>query len=97
MTPKNSFKDVPSVLSNLLKKHKLDTAIRQEQILQGWENIVGRSMAQKCRPLEFENDVLIIQAKDELWKQELALRHDDLVNLVNGRINTLLVKKIKIV
>jgi predicted nucleic acid-binding Zn ribbon protein len=97
MTHNNNYQDLPSVLQNLLKKYDLREAVDGEQIISNWESLVGDKISKQCKPVEINDGELVIQAKNDMWKQELAQRQEDLLNLLNGRIKSSLVKKIKII
>jgi predicted nucleic acid-binding Zn ribbon protein len=97
MTRNKNFQDLPSILNNVLKKYELTESIQSNQIFTRWEILVGEKIARQCRPVELVNGELVVRAKNNIWKQELAQRRDDLLNLVNGRIKSSLVKKIKII
>ena len=97
MTRKKTYQDLPTVLHNLLKKYDLNEAVNREQLFQDWESLVGRKISLQCEPVELKNGELIIRAKDKIWKHELGQRQEDLLNLLNGRIKSSLVKKIKII
>ena len=97
MTPKSTYKDLPSIMHKILSKYNLKEEVYKENIINNWESFVGDKISKQCEPIEFKGGELIVQAKNDLWKQELALRHDDLLNLVNGRNKYSLVKKIKII
>jgi predicted nucleic acid-binding Zn ribbon protein len=97
MTRKNNYQDLPSILQNLLKKYDLTEAVGSEQIFRDWDTLVGKKISKQCTPVEIREGELVIQAKNNIWKQELAKRQDDLLNLLNGRIKSSLVKKIKII
>jgi len=97
MTRKNSYQDLPSILQNLLKKYDLTEAVNSEQIFNRWESLVGYNISKQCKPVALNEGELVIEAKNNIWKQELATRQKDLLNLLNGRIKSSLVKKIKII
>jgi predicted nucleic acid-binding Zn ribbon protein len=97
MTRSNNFKDLPSILENVLKKYELTETIHRNQIFTRWEILVGEKIAKQCKPVDFIHGELVIKAKNNIWRQELAQRRDDLLNLLNGRIKSSLVKKIKII
>lgn len=96
MTHNKSFQDLPSVLQKILKKYELTEAVKNEQLITQWDSLVGEKIAKQCKPIELNDGELVIKAKNNIWKQELAQRQDDLLNLLNGRIKSSLVKKIKI-
>ena len=97
MTPRKNFQDLPSVMQKLLKKYNLTEAVMSEQILTRWESLVGEKISKQCKPVEIKDGELVIRAKNDMWKQELAKRQDDLLNLLNGSVKSSLVKKIKII
>lgn len=60
-------------LNNCLKDFKsswsdLDNVI---QLKDNWEQIVGRDLAQECKPLKIEKSILTIVANHPQWRQEL--------------------------
>jgi predicted nucleic acid-binding Zn ribbon protein len=97
MTRSKKFQDLPSILQNVLKKYDLTEAVDGELLFNRWETLVGEKISKQCKPVKFKDGELVIQAKTNIWKQELAQRRDDLLNLLNGRIKSSLVKKIKII
>ena len=97
MTRSNNYQDLPSVLQNVLKKYDLKEAVESEQIIHHWDKLAGEKISKQCKPVSFKDGELIVKAKNNIWKQELAQRRDDLLNLLNGRIKSSLVKKIKII
>ena len=97
MTHSNNYEDLPSVLRNLLVKYDLNEAVIRQQIFDRWEFLVGEKISRQCKPVEMDNGELIIKAKNNIWKQELGQRQIDLLNLLNARIKSSLVKKIKII
>ena len=97
MTHSNNYKDLPSLLHKVLKKYDLNEAVIEQQIFDRWELLVGEKISRQCKPVEIDNGKLIIKAKNNIWKQELGQRQNDLLNLLNARIKSSLVKKIKII
>jgi len=97
MTHSNNYEDLPSVLRNTLVKYDLNEAVIRQQIFDRWELLVGEKISRQCKPVEMDNGELIIKAKNNIWKQELGQRQIDLLNLLNARIKSSLVKKIKII
>jgi predicted nucleic acid-binding Zn ribbon protein len=97
MTRDRNYQDLPSILNTILKKYDLEGAVNSEHLFAQWEIMVGEKIAKQCKPVEFKDGILVVQAKNDIWRQELAQRLDDLLNLLNGRIKSSLVKKIKII
>jgi DNA gyrase subunit B len=95
MTRKSNYQDLPSVLQNMLKKYDLKEAINREQLFNLWESFVGDKISKQCKPVELNDGELVIRAKNNIWKQELGQRQEDLLNLLNGKMKSSLVKKNK--
>jgi predicted nucleic acid-binding Zn ribbon protein len=97
MMPKNNFKDMPSILKNVLNKYNLRESVLKDKIINNWESMVGKKIANQCTPVALTGNILTIRAKDNIWKQELAHRQKDLVNLLNEQLQSSFVKKINII
>jgi predicted nucleic acid-binding Zn ribbon protein len=97
MMPKNNFKDMPSILKNVLNKYNLTESVLKDKIINNWESMVGKKIANQCTPVALADNILTVRAKDNIWKQELAHRQMDLVNLLNEQLQSSLVKKINII
>ena len=95
--PKKQYKDLPTVLKKILEQYQLSDVVAKEKLLKNWTNIAGEKLSEKCYPVDLVDGILTIKAKNKIWKEELALRQHDLVNLLDRQIGTSLVKKIKII
>ncbi|MCF7911768.1 MAG: DUF721 domain-containing protein [Candidatus Cloacimonetes bacterium] len=42
-------------------------------ILIGWKEIVGKAVAEKAKPVKFENSILKVAVSNNIWMQELIL------------------------
>ena len=71
--------------------------IEQEIIITKWEQIVGDKIAKQCKPKNIDGGVLYIKAKDNIWREELAIRHDELLNLLNNKLKSSHIKKIRFI
>jgi len=89
-----SVKDISAVLKNILDKYNLSDAVEKEQIFTNWNKLVGKDIARMCKPVKFENNELTLEVKNTVWREELATRQNDLLNLLNVRIKALRIKKI---
>ena len=96
MRSKN-YQDLSSVMQNLLKKYDLNEVVIREQLFSNWESLVGEKISKQCKPVEMKDGELIIQTNNNIWKHELGQREEDLLNLLNRRIKSSFVKKIKII
>ena len=95
--PDKNYRDLHSVLEKVLKDYNLSPTLAEEDLIDKWVEIVGAKLADKCYPVKLEEGELTIKTKNKIWRDELALRQQDLVNLLDRQIGSALVKKIKII
>jgi len=95
--PKRALEDLRSIIKNVLDAYDLTDSVTEERIMRNWPSLVGNSISNMCQPVSFHDGELTIKAKDKFWKEELAHRQHDLLNLLDERIERSLVKKINII
>ena len=78
------FQDIKHVLNKLLKNYNLEKVVKKEQLFDNWENIIGKDLSEKCKPVKMENNILFLKAKNSVWRNELKLRQRDLLELIQN-------------
>ena len=89
------FKDISQVLNTVLANYNLETKVKKEQLFENWQNILGKDLADKCKPIKIEENILYLEAKNSVWRNELKLRERDLLNLVHKKIEKKIISKIR--
>lgn len=97
MTPDKKYKDLHSVLKTVLQEYNLTDTLAKRSLFQNWKKIAGKNLSDVCDPVDLIHGELTIKAKNKIWKEELALRQHDLLNLLVRQIGSSFVKKIKII
>jgi len=70
---------VDSVLGRLgLRKR-----IEENEVFLVWEEAVGSTVTQHCRPLSITDGILVIEAKNNVWMQELSLLRQGIIDKLN--------------
>ena len=62
-----------------------------------FEDIVGPAIASKARAVGYEDGCLFVAVQDAAWRQELAMRHDELLGKIHSRSFGRSVKQIRLV
>lgn len=89
-----SFQTVATILNKLLSNYHLSEVVEKERIFSNWKEIVGEKMARICQPVKFQNSILYVKTINSVWRNELALRQPDLLNLLAKQIKNSKVTKI---
>jgi hypothetical protein len=78
-------KQLGSVLEACVEKYHIGRSTPEETILENWENIVGRSFAQRCRPERIDpSGALIVQAGNATVRRELIFMQDRILTALSS-------------
>jgi predicted nucleic acid-binding Zn ribbon protein len=90
-----NFQNIQLVLNKVLKNYGLENQVKNEQLINNWEKIVGKKLSEKCIPIKIENNILILKSKNSIWRNELKLRQKDLLNIIYESTGNKLITNIK--
>ena len=90
-----NFQDIHKILNNILENYNLEKGVKEEQIFNGWEKIVGKNLSDKCIPVKIEKNLLVLKAKNNIWRNELKLQQNDLLNLIYDKIGHRIINGLK--
>jgi len=68
-----SFHTTGQFLNNLITRLAGERFKEYSIILLGWKNIVGKLVADKAKPVNFEHGILKVAVTNNVWLQELIL------------------------
>ena len=85
-----------SALNTALKRENLDKAMRQNNALFLWEDIVGKSVAKNCTPEEVRHGILIVRALTPVWRNEIAIKKKEIVEKLNSKLGKKTIKDMRV-
>lgn len=83
-------------LHESLERQGLVRRIREEEVLQRWDEIVGRAIANHARPTRLRSGVLWLEVTDATWRQELHMMRGGLVEKINAALGESVVQEIRL-
>lgn len=89
------FQHIQYILDKILKTYHIEKEVKKEQLFGEWENIVGKNLADKCKPVKIEETILFLKAKNSVWRNELKLRQNDLLNLITKNIGNKVITRLR--
>ncbi|MBT8386163.1 MAG: DUF721 domain-containing protein [Ignavibacteria bacterium] len=92
-----NFKDINQILNKVLVNYNLEGKVKKEQLFENWQNMLGKDLSDKCKPVKIEETILFLKAKNSAWRNELKLREKDLLNLVHKKIDKKIISKIRFI
>lgn len=90
---KKNIYHISQLLKNYKIKHSPKTRIAIIQEI--WPQIVGRAVAEKCRPKSEWDGVIRVGCESSVWSQELEYMSTEIVEMLNQRIDGKWVARIK--
>lgn len=93
MQEDKSFKDQ---IDGLLKSYKLNGKYEEVKVVQSWEKIAGKQIAQKTSRLFIKDEVLFLYLTSAPMKSELKYYKEVIIEKVNTFVGKKLIKDITI-
>ena len=69
--------------------------VKQSQIWEVWDCVVGEAIARQARPQKINNMVLWIVVSSSTWMQQLEFMKKQIVNRLNEHIGEVVIKDIR--
>lgn len=83
-------------VNNLFRQNGMEETLILSELLKKWKLIFGENFAQNCEPVKLKNKVLTIKVHSSAWREEIKLRKEKLVNIINENFSKLVVNELKL-
>jgi len=88
---------VGSLLDNILSGYGLAYALGGWRVVTRWPEIVGEKMASISRALRFSDDTLLVSVPDSVWRQQLSMEADAILEKIHSVPGGRAVKRIRFI
>lgn len=95
MKPKQP-ENLGSVLQQYLKAIGAEKRIKEMQVLQTWEKVVGKYIARDASKFEFKDGVFTVKFRSAIIRNEISMRKSMIMDRLNEEVGDDIVKKIEI-
>ena len=82
------FRSLNNIIESISTNHKLKKYFIYDQIQLIWLEHIDKTIQSNTQLINFKNDVLIIETSNPLWKTELGLQKDELLEIINKNLKT---------
>ncbi|NLP36931.1 MAG: DUF721 domain-containing protein [Firmicutes bacterium] len=86
---------ISEILAKTLKKAPYAQKITAQFILDSWPEVVGEYIAQKTKAIAVRQGVLLVRVCDSVWAQHLVLQKKQILDKLNRRQKTNILKDIR--
>jgi len=84
-------------ISGLLKEQGLEDTVRLHQAVNLWAEVVGPVIARNCRAVQVKGRTLFVKVGSAAWRNELAFQKDDILQAINEKIGTPILKDVRFI
>lgn len=95
----DTYFDKPAKLSSQINKVISSLGQRSNflgwQVVDRWPRIVGEKVAAVAKAERFDSGVLFVKTKSEIWRENLALEHETLLEAISKSVGAGVVKRIQ--
>jgi len=85
---------IGAILETLYKQLGLTDGIKQQQALNSWSVVVGKTMANATSPVRIEHGRLFVQVENPVWRQEIIFYKQKIITKLNKKIGKDIIKDI---
>lgn len=82
------------VIEAFLKEQGLEDKMSENRLLNSWEELLGKSIAQSTRNLYIKDHILFVNLRSSIVRHELLMIKDDLINKLNEKAGRKLIRDI---
>jgi hypothetical protein len=90
-------KPISGVIGKVIASLGLSGSYNGWQVVNKWPEIVGNAIARKATAVRWEDGCLFVEVRDASWRQELAMKQDELLEKIHSLPYGRSVKEIRLV
>lgn len=87
-------KNISEVIESMYKKYKLSQKIEELNLVQIWEQIVGKMIAKHTSKIELKGRTLYVTFDEAPLKNEMFYRREQLATSINQHLGKTVVEKV---
>ncbi len=95
MKPKQP-ETLTDVLQQFLRAVGAEKRIQEMRLMQKWDEIVGRFIANDTRTINFQDGVLTVRFRSAIVRNEISMRRSAIISRLNEAMGTQIVSKIEV-
>ena len=87
---------IERVLRRVLGNLGWNAGMNAGRVLEEWDEIVGERLATHCRPVSFEDGVLVVSASSSAWASQLRMLTPQLITTIEEHVGSHVVSELKV-
>jgi len=86
---------IKEALRSFVKKEGLEKGIQEQKAVSVWSEVVGENISENSLAKSVSSGVLIVEVSNAVWRQELQLQKNAIVEKINKVLTKKTIKDIR--
>ena len=91
------MKHLKKAIEEAIDSAGIKSALSQEAAVVLWGSIVGEAVSSVTKAERVESGTLIVKVETAVWRQELHMQKEEIINKVNKKIGTRAIREIRFI
>ena len=91
------MKHLKKAIEEAIESAGIKSALSQEAAVVLWGSVVGETVSSVTKAERVESGVLIVKVETAVWRQELHMQKEEIINKVNKKIGTRAIREIRFI
>ena len=92
---KRDVKSIKDIVLQSLRVNGLETPLLQKRIVDSWQEVVGEMISRYTLNVYIENQTLVVRMSSPALRQELSMRRDYFVELLDNKVGAKVIYNIR--
>ncbi|MCD6566215.1 MAG: DUF721 domain-containing protein [Bacteroidales bacterium] len=93
---KSNTQTIASVINDYLKEAQIEGKLKEVQVVNSWEELVGKTIARRTNRIYIKNGKLYLHMNSSIVKNELMMFRESIIERINTKAGEEIVKEIVI-
>ena len=93
---KSNTQTIASVIKDYLKEAQIEGKLKEVQVVNSWEELVGKTIARRTNRIYIKNGKLYLYMNSSIVKNELLMHREGIIERINTNAGEEIVKEIVI-
>jgi len=93
---KSNTQTIANVIKDYLKEAQIEGKLKEVQVVNSWEELVGKTIARRTNRIYIKNGKLYLHMNSSIVKNELMMFREDIIERINTKAGEEIVKEIVI-
>ena len=91
------MKRLKQAIEEAIDSTGIKSALSQEAGVVLWGSVVGEAVSSVAKAERVESGTLIVKVETAVWRQELHMQKEEIINKINKKIGTRAIREIRLV